>query len=101
MSPGAVVLATEGPQRHTRALSELSPRVYGLPIDLASSAEMAQLAEALVETAGGTLPLLWQHPTDDAEAVRYLIVNARELTPARTLAGQRGTVTLTLEEVLP
>lgn len=101
LTPEAQVLATDGPQRHTRSPSDLAPRTYGLPIDLASAAEMTQLAEALTETSSGTLPLRWQHPKDDAAAVRYLIRNVGELRTARTRAGQRGSVTMILEEVLP
>ncbi len=104
MGVGDGVLATEGPHRHTRVAHErIGPRarVYRVAATLAGAEEIDALRAALLETRGGADALLWRHPTDDADATLYRVVNADEagIEIGRSAGGQWARVELVLERV--
>lgn len=93
------VLATEGPQRHTRAANQRRARVYRVSVNLARREEVEALAAALALSFGGTLPVRYRHPRDDASDGSYRVANAAEagLAVQRSRGGLSGSFTLVLE----
>lgn len=101
------VLATTGPQRHTRRVHERALRRYDLRMTLAPGAEVEIVAGVIRSTRGGMLPILWRHPIDDpaapADAVRYRLLNAAEagVQITRAKGGATAELVLVLEEWEP
>lgn len=93
------ILASEGPQRHTRPANQRRARVYTLRVSLATRQEMDALALILADTFGGTLPVAYRHPRDDASDGLYRISNAAEgsLAISRARGGLTGSCDIVLE----
>lgn len=98
----AVVLATGGPQRHTRRPHRIAPRRYRIHAAASKGGEVALIQELIRVSRGGAKATRWRHPVDDPPAARidqlplYRLISH---TVARTRGGQFGTWELVLEEV--
>lgn len=98
-------VATPAGLRETRALCEVAPRRYSLPVRLATAAEITRLLAALRAARGGGA-VRWRHPKDDAPgsaatAPLYRILNPGEagLELTRTAGGGFAQCTLEMERV--
>lgn len=93
------ILASDGPQRHTRPANQRRARVYTLRVSLATRPEMDALAAILRDTFGGVLPVAYRHPRDDATDGLYRIANATDgaLAITRARSGLTGSCEIVLE----
>lgn len=99
----AGVLATDGPQRHTRRVHEVVPRVYELAIRLGDGRD-AELVRRALHVTRGARPTRWRHPKDDppgpvSTAPRWLIENADAFALERARGAHVASMTLVLREV--
>lgn len=98
----AVVLATGGPQRHTRRPHRIAPRRYRIKAAASKGGEVALIQELIHVSRGGAKATRWRHPVDDPPTERidqlplYRLISS---SVARTRGGQFGTWELVLEEV--
>lgn len=98
----SVVLATGGPQRHTRRPHRIAPRRYRIQAAASKGGEVALIEELIRVSRGGAKATRWRHPVDDAPTERidqlplYRLISS---SVARTRGGQFGTWELVLEEV--
>ncbi len=98
----SVVLATEGPQRHTRRPHRVAPRRYRIHAPASKGEEVSLIRELIHVSKGGSKATRWRHPIDDPPAPRIDALPLYRLVSksvARTRGGQFGTWELVLEEV--
>lgn len=104
------VIATDGGSggfghRHARSVNERSKRRYDVTFELLGDAQWERIRTVLDSAKGGANWFRWRHPTDDApgtedDAPLWRVVMDRGGPKInRSEGGQRGTVSMTLEEV--
>lgn len=98
----SVVLATDGPQRHTRRPHRIAPRRYRIRASVSRGSEVSLIRELIRVSKGGSKATRWRHPVDDPPAPRIDALPLYRLVSHsvdRTRGGQYGVCELVLEEV--
>jgi|GEM_PF-6439187 len=100
------VLASDGPQRHTRLVFErvrTAGRVYRYTLRNATGEEVERVRQALEASRGGAIAVRFRAPVDDAGVKEYRVLNAgvdgSSFQVTRRAGGALGDLELVLEEV--